>query len=112
MQVVMLHKKSLKKLARFGYYDEFGAPGPWARRRNFVHYAQKPGTLFIAEAQGRRENNSKMYGCSGSHPLSPSHFDLRASPLGLEKSPSRASSATTLQAILIKVGYFGRHPYP
>ena len=32
MQVAMLHKKSLKKLAKIGYYDEFGAPGPQARR--------------------------------------------------------------------------------
>ena len=49
-------------------------------------------------------------GCSGSHPLNPSHFNLQASPLGLERPPSRASSAVKLQAILSKVSYFGRHP--
>ena len=49
-------------------------------------------------------------GCSGSHPLSPSHFNLQASPRGLERPPSRASSAVKLQASLIKISYFGRHP--
>lgn len=37
----------------------------------------------------------KNRGYSGSHPLNPSHFNLQASPRGLEKLPSHASSATT-----------------
>ena len=29
-------QKIAEKLARFGYYDEFGAPGPWARRQKSI----------------------------------------------------------------------------
>ena len=76
----------------------------------FVIMHKSPAPFSQPKLKGAGKNHFKIYGCSGSHPLNPSHFNLQASPRGLEKSPSRASSATKLQASLIKVGYFGEPP--
>ena len=66
---------------------EIGAPYTRGRAAEILCIMYKKPTTFVSRSQKWWGIIILNYcGCSGSHPLNPSHFNLQASPRGLEKT--------------------------